>query len=326
MSEASLRASLAFVKTVSCFSRRSAFLSASALSFSATAVKSSISSSKASAFSWAFSEAGRAASAFSALSILVFNSAGISVLLPDCAASAVKSFDWGFLASSALAVSAWLFNSLATSSNVNSPSSIAFNSAVLPIVSFAFSIALALLSGWILLSLLIASSASVSNLVKAVSIAFLVSAASFLAASSLAMASVKAVAAWVAFCVASFKASVAAVLAASASILALFAVAASAASVLAFSVAVLATVVFSATFVSNSTTFASAVLASASACLISGFVTSILVEVADSSLAWATATPVVAIPIPTRTEATPTLNLRNEYFLCVVIMLILLIF
>ena len=314
MSEASLRASLAFVKTVSCFSSRSAFLTASALSFSATSYRLSIWSAKSSALSWSFSDSNLAASSFSAFLIPFWIYSGSWFL--EVASIVVVVLDWAFSAKSS--------NSLATTSIVKSPDSIALSKSSLPTSSLKSFLAFSLSLNLLLAS--IAASASFSIFVKASVTACLVSAASFLAASSLAMASVKAVAAWVAFCVASFKASVASVLAAFASILALFAVAASAASVLAFSVAVLATVVFSATFVSNSTTFASAVLASASACLISGFVTSILVEVADSSLAWATATPVVAIPIPTRTEATPTLNLRNEYFLCVVIMLILLIF
>ena len=92
------------------------------------------------------------------------------------------------------------------------------------------------------------------------------------------------------------------------------------------------------TFAWASVTFSSAFLASASACLISGLVTSDLgVSAVPDALvfpgagcvaagcpvvsfpAWATAAPVVATPIPTSTDATPTLNLRNEYFLFVII-------
>ena len=86
------------------------------------------------------------------------------------------------------------------------------------------------------------------------------------------------------------------------------------------------------TFAWASATLSSAFLASASACLISGLVTSdlgvsavpaaVVVPVSAGwdatvsvSAAWATAAPVVATPSPTRTDATPTLNLRNEYFL-----------
>ena len=76
LSLADFNASWVSLKVSSCFLRASAFLSALALSASATAVNSSIFSAKSSALSWSFSDAGRAASAFSAFSIPDLTSSG----------------------------------------------------------------------------------------------------------------------------------------------------------------------------------------------------------------------------------------------------------
>ena len=151
-------------------------------------------------------------------------------------------------------------------------------------------------------------------------------------ASSLALASASA-----AFCLAVANSSSAVFLASSALVFAASASAASFFSVSSLVFASLAAVVVVSTFAWASVTFSSAFLASASACLISGLVTSdfgvsafpdALVFpvsagwdaagcVVSASLAWTITDPVVATPSPTRTEATPTLNLRNEYFLFV---------
>ena len=60
----------------SCFLRASAFLSSSAFNASASSLSASTFSPKSSALSWSFSDAGRAASAFSAFSIPALTSSG----------------------------------------------------------------------------------------------------------------------------------------------------------------------------------------------------------------------------------------------------------
>ena len=69
MSLADFKASLASFNVSSCFLRAAAFLSSSAFNASASFLRASISSPKSSALSCNFSDAGRAASSFSALSI-----------------------------------------------------------------------------------------------------------------------------------------------------------------------------------------------------------------------------------------------------------------
>ena len=73
------RAFLVFCRVSSLFVNVSAFLSSSAFALFAASVNSSTSSPKSSALSCSFSDAGRAASAFSALSIPALISLGNSV-------------------------------------------------------------------------------------------------------------------------------------------------------------------------------------------------------------------------------------------------------
>ena len=236
-----------------------------------------------------------------------------------------------FKASSAFPSSS-LGKLLIASSTVISPASIAANIASFPIKSLASLIALSLSK--ILLLALIVASAFFSRSSKAPL------RASFLAASSLALSSaflassLALASASAALALASANSLSAVVLAASASFFvfsaSVFAVSASVASFFSVSnlvFAAVASVVLSATFFSSSLTLASALSASAWASWITfgtaGWVVSVF-GVVDSSPACATAAPVVATPIPTSTDATPTLNLRNEYFLFVVIILSLL--
>ena len=82
------------------FLRASAFLSSSAFNASASSLSSSTFSPKSSALSWSFSDAGRAASAFSALSIPALMFSGNWSL--DLASSAgvvatLASLAWSFI-------------------------------------------------------------------------------------------------------------------------------------------------------------------------------------------------------------------------------------
>ena len=97
LSLADCNASLASFNVSSCFLRALAFFSALALSASATAVNSSIFSARSSALSWAFSDAGRAASAFSALSIPALTSSGRASL--DLASAGVVAVSLAVLLS-----------------------------------------------------------------------------------------------------------------------------------------------------------------------------------------------------------------------------------
>ena len=83
MSWADFKASLASFNVSSCFLRASAFLSSSVFKASVSFLRVSISSPKSSALSWSFSDAGRAASAFSAASILAFKSSGRADVFPS---------------------------------------------------------------------------------------------------------------------------------------------------------------------------------------------------------------------------------------------------
>ena len=186
LSLADFNASWVSLKVSSCFLRASAFLSALALSASATAVNSSIFSARSSALSWAFSDAGRAASSFSALSILAFRSSGRASVFPSFPAVAPASaflawslflnfFSVSLLASAFSLSSA---NSLRTSPAFKSPDSIAFNNPSLSTNSLAAFLAASL-------SVIFGSFAiDSSNWSKAFDKASLESASSFLASSS----------------------------------------------------------------------------------------------------------------------------------------------
>ena len=313
LSVADFNASLASFNVASCFLRASAFLSSSAFNASVSFFSASISSPKLSALSWSFSDFGRAASAFSASSIFAFKSAGRAFLSPEVAGVVGPSTPFASFSDG---------NASAASVALISPASIAFNKSSLPIVALTSSIALALSEICaLLLTLSTASFSSFSNAAvnsALVSACFLASSASFLA-SSLALASASAALALAASKSAStaFLASSALVLAASASTASFFL-----ASSLVF--ASLAAVVAVSTFVWASVTLASAVLTASLTVWVSvvsfGLSTcnsrsAVFLTTTSASLAWATAAPVVATPIPTSTDATPTLNLRNEYFL-----------
>ena len=300
-------------------------MSSSAFNASVSFLRASISSPKSSALSWSFSDAGRAASSFSALSIPALISFGSWSLVLASSAGVVAGvalstwslflnfFSVSLLASAFSLSSA---NSLRTSPAFKSPDSTAVRISFLPNAFLASS----------LFVILASASISFSNWSKAFDRASLESASSFLASSSFLVSSLALASASAAFSLAVANSASTAFLASSALV---FAASASAASFFSASnlvFASLAAVVVVSTFAWASVTLASAVLASASACLISGLVTSDLgVSAApDASLfpagcvsatgcvsaACATAAPVVATPIPTSTDATPTLNLR----------------
>ena len=317
LSWADFNASLASFNVSSCFLRDSAFLSSSAFNASVSFLRASTSSPKSSALSWSFSDAGRAASAFSAFSIPALTPWGRASLVLASAAGVVDELP---------AVASSFSNSLRISPAFKSPDSIAFNNPSLSTNSLAAFLATSLLV--IFGSFVIDS----SNWFKAFDKASLESASSFLASSSFFASSLALASASAAFCLAAANSSSAVFLASSALVFAASASAASFFSVSSFVAASLAAGVAVSTFAWASVTFSSAFLASASACLISEFVTSDLGVsavpvspagcvaagcVVSASLAWAITDPVVATPSPTRTEATPTLNLRNEYFLFV---------
>lgn len=177
------KASLVSFKVLLVLSNFSDFLSASAFNASVSFLRASISSPKSSALSWAFSDAGRAASAFSASSIFAFKSAGRAFLSPEVAGVVVPSTPFTSFSDG---------NASATSVALISPDSMTFNKSSLPIVALISSIALALSEICeLLLTFSTASFSSFSNAAvnsALVSACFLASSASFLA-SSFALAS-----------------------------------------------------------------------------------------------------------------------------------------
>lgn len=113
------------------FLRASAFLSSSSFNASAASLSVSTFSPKSSALSWSFSDAGRAASSFSALSIPALISSGrVSLVLASA---------WVALAL-ALAFSLSSANSLRTSPAFKSPDSTAANKSSLPSTFLASSL------------------------------------------------------------------------------------------------------------------------------------------------------------------------------------------
>lgn len=111
----------------SCFLRASAFLSSSAFNASASSLSASTFSPKSSALSWSFSDAGRAASAFSAFSIPALTPSGSWSL--DLASAGVVDVLPAVLLS--------FSNSLRISPAFKSPDSIAFNNPSLSTNSLA---------------------------------------------------------------------------------------------------------------------------------------------------------------------------------------------
>lgn len=226
LSLADWRASLASFNVSSCFLRVSAFLSSSAFNASVSFLRASISSPKSSALSWSFSDAGRAASSFSALSIpalisfgswslVLASSAGVAATLASLAWSLFLNFFSVSLLASAFSLSS--ANSVRTSLAFKSPDSTAAKISSLPNAFLASS----------LFVILVSASISFSNWSKAFDKASLESASSFLASSSFLAFSLALASASAAFSLAAANSSSAVFLAFSASV---FAVSASAAS------------------------------------------------------------------------------------------------
>ena len=257
LSWADFNASLASFNVSSCFLRDSAFLSSSAFNASVSFLRASISSPKSSALSWSFSDAGRAASAFSAFSIpaLIFSGswsldlASSALEAPTSTKEPAWSLSLNFFSVSLLASAFSLSsaNSLRTSPAFKSPDSTAANKSSLPSTFLASS----------LFVTLVLVSISFSRLVKDSFRASLESASSFLASSSFFASSLALASASAAFCLAAANSSSAVFLASSALVFAASASAASFFSVSSFVAASLAAGVTVSTFAWASVTFSS---------------------------------------------------------------------
>ena len=232
------RAFLVFCKVSSLLVNVSAFLSSSAFNALASFWRASTFSPKSSALSWSFSDAGRAASAFSALSIPALISSGKSSF--DLASAGVVAV--------LLAVLSSFSNSLRISPAFKSPDSTAANVSSLPNAFLASSL-------FVILAL---AAISFSNWSKAFDKASLESASSFFASSSFFSASFTLASASAAFSLAAANSSSTVFLASSALVFAASASADSFFSASSFVSASLAVVVVVSTFAWASLTFASA--------------------------------------------------------------------